>query len=151
NPSARPVRLSGVVTGRVGPSDLFLQDDSGGALVSSAETRDGGVAVGDRIEARGFLRAEGSMLVVRNAILRRVGPDRLPDPMPARLPLFGPETLGRLVRLEATLEEAERRENGHVLNLHTGPTRFQATLLYHARADRLAALEPGSRLRLTGV
>jgi signal transduction histidine kinase len=151
NPSARPVRLTGVVNGRIGPNDLFLQDDTGGALVTSAETLDGSVAVGDRIEARGFLRAEGAMLIVRNAIIRRVGPGRLPDPIPARLPLFGPETLGRLVTLEAVLEDGEARENGYVLNLRTGPTRFLATLLYHPEADRLTALPPGARLRLTGV
>ena len=60
------------------------------------------------------------MLIVRNAIIRRLGPGRLPDPIPARLPLFGPETLGRLVTLEAVLEDGEARENGYVLNLPPG-------------------------------
>ncbi|MGL4552408.1 MAG: sensor histidine kinase, partial [Gemmataceae bacterium] len=151
HPSARPVRLAGVVTGRVGPSDLFLQDDSGGALVTSAETLDGTVSVGDRVEATGFLSPEGTMLLVRNAFVRRVGPGRLPDPLPARLPLFGPDMLGRLTALEAVVEGGEDRENGYALNVRSGPTHFQAALLHHPGAARLGAVPAGARVRLTGI
>lgn len=78
------VHVHGVVTLQRPGEGLFLQDASGGLRIETAQR--GLHAVGEPVEAVGFVEYEGHLPVLRDAVLRRApGP---PAPVAARLVPF---------------------------------------------------------------
>lgn len=147
--SARPVILAGVVTARINPTHLFLQDDSGGVLV--ATTRPTDAVVGDQFEADGFLSFEGPGLLLLQASLTSRGAGELPAPLALPTPLFDQQSIGRLVQVAGIVEETSQRDGTFLINLHDGPVRFQADLETEVVPPELAELEVGTRVSVTGV
>ena len=103
---------------------------------------------GDRIEAVGFPHRENTLLVLREAVWRKLEPGPAPVPLPVSAGV-DPAHDGKLVSLNATLIDVIERDAGARLLCQGEDTTFEARL-DHAGADR-PALSPGDELRLTGI
>ncbi len=82
SPDATPYNrklVSGVVTFVVPGKLFFLQQGTTNVRVNSA---DAGVKVGDRVEASGFVDTSGLFASLRNVLVRVVGTDPIPPPLP---------------------------------------------------------------------
>ncbi|MDY3560341.1 PAS domain S-box protein [Gemmata sp. JC673] len=77
-----PVDLTGVITvSSTSPPELFVQDDTSGVYVEIGQLREG-LEPGTRVRVRGRSRGGWfSPLVVAESV-ERLGPGRLPDPLP---------------------------------------------------------------------
>jgi signal transduction histidine kinase len=105
---------------------------------------------GDQVEAVGFPRLEGPLVVLREAVVRRVG--QAPLPPPRRLTeqnLLNSSNDSMLVVLEGQLVAMHSDAAGQTLELQLGTRTFLAKL---ARTmGTIRGLRLGSRLKLTGA
>jgi signal transduction histidine kinase len=149
------VCLNGIVTLCRPGDNLFIQDSTGGVEVRAKPMSDV-LVPGDVVEVAGFLGPVLEAPLVEDAVVRKVGTDRVPKPG-----LFLAEDLlqGRhnqeLVELEATfLEWANAWSNRPTLGLEAQGHFLTARLdLPNNRrgAGVLPELQSGCRVRLTGV
>lgn len=127
---------------------FFLMDGSEGLRVIPKSSEE--LEVGDLVQAVGFSDLRGPAPILRDAMLRRVGSDRLSDPklLPAD-GLLNRRYDAALVRVRARLMAISRDESDEVLELQSSGRGFLARL--KTKAGLLPALLPGSQLELTGV
>lgn len=127
---------------------FFLMDGSEGLRVIPKSSE--GLRVGDLVQAVGFSDLRGPAPILRDAILRRVGSDRLSDAklLPAD-GLLNRRYDATLVRAQAKLMAISRDASDQVLELQSSGRGFLARL--KTRAGLLPALLPGSLLELKGV
>ncbi len=145
----RRVRVGGVVVHHEVGRSINLQDGAEGLLVLS---RDQSVLQpGDRIDAVGFPGRENSRVVLREAVVRRLSAGEEPQPVKiADIAQIDVELDGRLVRVDSTLLDVGKHDNGFELVAQQDDTIFEASL-DRTEAGQIAALVPGSWLSLTGV
>jgi signal transduction histidine kinase len=152
DPAGR-VCLSATVTLHWPGHHLFIQDSSGGVEIQPRMTSES-FEPSDMVEVDGY---QGPFLAaprIEDATVRKVGIDRVPKPE-----LFLAEDLieGRhnqeLVQLDATFVEwAKGASNRPALGLQAQGRFIIAQLDFTSnQRSALPALEPGSRIRLTGV
>ena len=146
----RRVRLSGVVLLHAPGRYFYLQDGGESLQVLSRDTTP--LAPGDRVEVVGFPGWDGSRLVLREAVYRRIQTG--PEPAPAALE--APEVIredldGHLIRVTGTLLDTTVRDAGRRLVIQAGKAVFEALLDRDQMASAGEAWAPGSRLALTGV
>jgi signal transduction histidine kinase/CheY-like chemotaxis protein len=147
---SRRTRVSAVVLHHAPGRYAYIQDGAESLQILSRDLEP--LAPGDRIEAVGFPGREGSRVVLREAVYRRMATGAEPAP----IPLESPERIdegfdGRLVRVAGTLLDITTRLKDSQLTIQTGKAVFEA-LLDGDNAD-LARERwlPGSRLVLTGI
>ena len=147
---SRRTRVAGVVLHYAPGRYAYVQDGAESLQILSRNLAP--LAPGDRIEAVGFPGREGSRVVLREAVYRRMAAGAEPAP----IPLESPEKIdagfdGRLVRAAGTLLDITARLQDSQLTIQTGKAVFEA-LLDRDNAD-LARDRwlPGSRLALTGI
>jgi signal transduction histidine kinase/CheY-like chemotaxis protein len=147
---SRRTRVAGVVLHYAPGRYAYIQDGAESLQILSRNLAP--LAPGDRIEAVGFPGREGSRVVLREAVYRRMAAGAEPAP----IPLESPEKIdagfdGRLVRVAGTLLDITTRLQDSQLTIQTGKAVFEA-LLDRDNAD-LARDRwlPGSRLALTGI
>ena len=143
------VKVSGVVTHHLPGEALFLRDDLRGLLVET--TAGPTLEPGDRVEALGFAEMGAFSAILRDAVFRRGEPGEKPAPVAASAKeiLKGTHDAD-LVTLDAQVIDALRGANEFTLLLREDELGFHARL-GGEEAARLAAVEPGSRVRLIGV
>jgi signal transduction histidine kinase/CheY-like chemotaxis protein len=146
----RRVRVAGVVLHHAPGHYAYIQDGAESLQVLSRDVVP--LAPGDRIEAVGFPGREGSRVVLREAVYRRIAA----GPEPGPISLVDPEQLdyaadGHLVRVIGTLLDTTTRLNESRLMIQTGNAIFEALLDYDVASNRPDRWQPGSRLALTGV
>ena len=150
NPSGRAahrVRVAGLVTYR-DDDLLFVQDGSGAAEVQNPAGDQ--VQVGDFAEVLGFADQVDSLVLLSQAVLKRIEPKPPLQLRPVDAEKSDANTLnGTLVRIEATLFSHQARERGQALELQAGHRLVQAFLPGQWAASPMPA--PGTVLRLTGV
>jgi signal transduction histidine kinase len=128
--------------------EYYLADGTKGLRFLSAGSMD--AAVGDQVEVAGFPDWSGSSPVLREAVVRRLGPATVIDPR--RLPvndLLNYEYDSTLVQVEGVLVGFTRNPEGEELEMQSGLHRYTAVL-----KDKSELREPpaiGSQLGLTGV
>jgi len=150
DPQAAPFRLlkvtGQIIYGRTGA--VYLTDGTNGLHVT---TRDSDLfAVGDLVDAVGFLELGGQAAELKEAVLRKTG--RSPLPSPTKLTpehLLQASYAGMLVQVDATLMNQWREGAEAVLELQSGFLAFKGRLNDGGRAIPLPP--SGSRLALTGV
>ena len=126
---------------------LFAMDGATGIRIAPKRATS---AAGDLVEVVGFPELDGSVWVVRDAVIRKTGSAPLPVPRllapDEKSDLHGDATV---VRLEATLLNTVRGRSEDILEVqsHLGP--FLARL-EHGKG-RLPKITKGSVLELTGV
>ena len=144
----QPVRVSGQIV-HVRDSEGFMMDNTRGLRFVAKNPE--GLAPGDLVEVVGFPElSEGASPVLREALVRRTGRDPLP---PARKlapdGLVSAEHDSMLVRVEGILVGTRRTGKSWQLELQSGVRAFVARL--DGGDVSVSALQPGSRLELTGV
>jgi len=143
----RRVKIGGqVIYSRAG--ECFLTDGTNSVQVKgrSADI----FAVGDLVDAVGFLQLGGNAPELRQAVMRKTGHAALRDPR--KLPadeLFLARNSGGLVEVDATLINHWRDASEQVLELQSGFLAFKARL--HKAGPPLSLPPLGSRLALIGA
>ena len=140
----RRVRMTGVVTAAFAGGRTYLRN---GDVAFAADVDVADLRPGDRVELAGFPEMGGfSASLAHATVLRReAGPPPQPVLKSAARPLAGGDD-GDLVRLDARLANTFRTDAGVTMVLQDGAGTLQAR-----GADELAELEPGSRVRVTGI
>jgi PAS domain S-box-containing protein len=150
-PPGHRVKVQGIVTLKWGDKHIYLQDDTGGIYVELIRSLT--VEPGTVIEVAGFPKAGGSSAKLRQALWREGG--SLPPLFPTNATvndLRQGDLDSRLVQLDAILSGQVRHGSAEVLTLQEGQWSFEAHLRTNKTSQAaLAALRPGSRLRVTGV
>jgi signal transduction histidine kinase len=145
--SFRLLKVSGqILYGRAG--ECFLTDGSNGMHVTTRNSEL--FAVGELVEAAGFLELGGPAAELKEAVMRKTGRARLPAPAkltPERL--LQASHAGTLVQVEATLMNQWREGSEQVLELQAGIVAFRAR--FNSDGQFLPLPPSGSRLELTGV
>jgi signal transduction histidine kinase len=143
----RMLKVSGqIIYGR--PGEYYLTDGTNGMHVTTRNTDL--FAVGDQVDAVGYLELGGPAAELREAVMRRTGSDVLHPPTKiAQDQLLQASHADTLVQMEATLMNQWHERSESVLELQAGFLVFKARLV---GGERLVHLPPlGSRLELTGV
>jgi signal transduction histidine kinase len=150
DPEAAPFRrlkISGQITdGRAG--EYFVTAGTNGVRVAARNSEQ--FAVGDLVDAVGFLALGGPAPELKEAVMRKKGRAALPEPTklaPDQLLLA--RNAGRLVQVEATLMSEWREGSEQVLELQSRFLAFRARLRNGGPAVALPS--SGSRLELSGV
>jgi signal transduction histidine kinase len=142
----RLLRVSGqIIYGR--PGEYFLTDGTNGMHVTTRNSDS--FAVGELVDAVGFLELGGAVIELKEAVLRRAGsaPLRVPTKLaPDRLLLAS--HAGTLVQVEAMLMNQWREGAEHVLELQSGFLAFKARM---NSGQGVSLPPPGSRVELTGA
>jgi signal transduction histidine kinase len=150
DPKPVPFRLL-KVSGQViydRPGEYYLSDGTNGLHVTTRNA--GSFAVGELVDAAGFLELGGPTVELKEAVLRRTG--SAPLCPPARL---APDRLllashaGTLVQMDATLMNQWREGSEYLLELQSGFLAFKARINSGGKTINLPP--SGSRLELTGV
>ncbi len=145
------VRIRGIVNWQRLGRGLSIQDETDGTGVYIQTSQSLLLRPGDLIEAAGFIDRSQFSPYMRCGILRKIRSIRPPVARSAT-----PEELiqgardYQLVRIEGDLTEKSVQDGDLVLTLRNGRHLFNAHL-HGTKADGLDELEPGSRLKLTGV
>jgi hypothetical protein len=145
------VRVQGtVVYQRARSRDVFVADETGGALVRTEQ--DDRFQLGDQVEVSGFAISGGYSPIIGAAQLRRLSVGKAPPgtPVDAQLALGG-EYDARLITTEGYLVNRVLGTAGQTLTLESGNILFNATLESEGASDPLAHLRSGALVRLTGV
>ena len=129
---------------------VYVADATGGVQLLTRAAPE--MRVGDRVEAVGFPPVKPYRLVLEEALLRRVGPGRIPAPVD----ISADEATGgpydaRLVRLTAFLVSQRFPFGDHRLYLQAGRKQFVAILEHPQSSEFLESLQDGSLLQVTGV
>jgi signal transduction histidine kinase len=150
DPKAAPFRRlkvsAQVIHGRA--EEFFLTDGTNGIRVTTGNS--GSFAVGDLVEAVGFLDLGGPIAELKEAVMRKTGHASLPTPKK-----LAPEQLllardaGMLVQVDATLMNQWREASNCMLELQSGFLAFKARMDIRGRSISLPP--SGSHLELTGV
>jgi signal transduction histidine kinase len=141
------VKISGQVVHQ-GATECFLMD--GGSGLRFIPAKASAAQVSDLVEVVGFPDLTGPSPMLREAIVRRLGPAQ--PPKPHRLE---PESLlneaydSTLVQMEGVLAGWTSKPEGDVLEMQSGLRRFTAVL--EDKGEMRKPLAVGSRLELTGV
>jgi signal transduction histidine kinase len=146
------IRTSGTVVLHVPGQYLYLQDgmDSVFALSQQPDA----LQPGDRVEVVGFPGKEGQKFVLREVVYRRLAGGSEPKPAQLSAANFGDVNLeGLLAKTEGILLNKMEKDGETHLLIQTKDFTSEASLNSAAveTEKKLAALEPGSRLALTGV
>ena len=147
---SRRTRVAGVVLHHAPGRYAYIQE---GAESLQVLIRDlAPFAPGDRIEAVGFPGREGSRVVLREAVCRRIAAGAAPAPIELDRPDRIDGSLdGHLVEVAGTLLDTTTRVKDSQLTMQAGQAVFEA-VLDHDRADRMRdRWLPGSRLALMGI
>jgi PAS domain S-box-containing protein len=143
------VKVIGTVIYRQNENTLYIQDDTGGLFVQTAQP--GHLLVSDLVEVLGFAHRGQYTPQLQDATFRRIGAGSIPKPedVTADQALEGGHDC-RLVRIEATVLDRGRNSEEQFLVLAAGQTIFQAYLERKEGVD-FAYLQSGSKIAVTGV
>jgi PAS domain S-box-containing protein len=150
------VKIVGTVTYQNLGSILYIQDKDAGVLVRTAQTEQ--FPIGTRVEAVGFVAADGYSPSLREATVRSLGPGVAPPPVPVSAAsvitsengfAFAPRD-GTLVQIEAQVVDRPPPVENQVWLLRDGPVVFQAHMIHPLNGHRLG-IGPGNDVRVTGI
>lgn len=164
----RRIRVRGVVTARilgtpVAMSDfttsstfryvvnvVYVKDGTASARIETEQLPD--VRPGDLVEAAGFPGVTPGKPILRNAVLKRLGPGSEPPPMDvAEGQVLAPDHDAELVRMTGQLLSVLAAPAERVLVLRFGDTVFNAGLEAGPLSAEVDRIRPGSMLSVTGV
>ena len=145
-------RVQGVVTLHWPGRALFIQDSTGGLEVRTKQPLEG-LAPGTFVDVAGFVGPVPEAPRLEDALIRRLGGNA--PPQPASLlagDLFGGLHNNQLIEVESrVLGLTDSPSNCPVLALQVGKQVVTALLDAPQPQAALTALQPGCRLRVTGV
>jgi len=147
---SRRTRINGVVLLHSPGRYLYVEDRGGTIQVLSQGTD--ALLPGDRVDAVGFLGHEGSRVVLRESVYRRLGASVEPAPMELAVPaVIDAGFDGHLVKVAGTLLDVDIRQGDSRFVIQSGSAVFEARLEQPNVPAGSGQWEPGCRLALTGV
>jgi signal transduction histidine kinase len=146
------VRTTGTVVLHAPGRYLYLQNGADSVFALSQQSDP--LEPGDEVEVVGFPGVQGRRFLLREAAYRRISTGK--EPAPARLSSMQSVNVdmeGVLAIAEGTLLNMAEKEGESRLLIRSGDSTFEASLDSTADDSRkqIQALEPGSRLAVTGV
>jgi PAS domain S-box-containing protein len=146
----RRVRVTGVVLDHAPGRYLLMQDGDEGLLVLSRDSAP--LDRGDRVDVVGFPGREGTRVVLRDAVYRKLssGAEPVAIPLSLRRNLINEEMDGRLVRIVGTVLDIVVRPTEQNFILQSESVVFQSDLDLPAKAATLS-VPVGAQVTLTGV
>ena len=151
------IKILGTVTHQRIGHTIYLQTGDEGIAVQSSQATS--VGPGAQVEAVGFVAPGDYAPELRDAAFRKIADGRPPAAMHIEAGnalqvkdgfAFAPYD-GLLVQLEGDIVDTVWQAGEQIWLMRNGGTVFRAAMTQNAAANRLAALSPGSRLRLTGI
>ena len=144
------VKVAGTVVYHEAGQAVFLQDGDQGVEVQTKWKEK--LALGDRVEALGFVGQGEYTPVLQDAIFQRISPGPTPDPsrVTPDEALKGKHDC-RLVKLSAKLLDRALHGTERYLILQDGDFIFHAHLKQSGTQDEFATLQNGSRVSVTGI
>jgi diguanylate cyclase (GGDEF)-like protein len=141
------VRLQGTVTYPNRSGSTWVRDASGGVMIHDHEAA--GLAAGDLVDVVGFPETAAFGPALRGARVKRLRSGQPPAPLrvAAGDALRG-DFDGQLVAIEGKLIDRLQQPEEQILTVASGEVVFTAHLPNRGAAP---SLEPGMRLRLTGI
>ena len=144
------VHLQGVVTLQDGSRTVYIGDRKQGMRIDSARPVD--FKPGDQLDVAGFPRVSDFVLVVEDAVCRRIGTAA----PPAALPVTAEQILrgdydSHLVSIDGRLLEESFSVGTPVMVLKNGATVFDASLRRAEHAGKLILPRAGAIVRLNGI
>jgi signal transduction histidine kinase/ActR/RegA family two-component response regulator len=144
------VKIRGVMTLTDPYLGFYVQDEASGIEVQGDFPEN--LRLGDRIEAFGFPAATMEGVALRDAIAKRLAGTGAPKPLiVAAEQMLESGQESRLVQVEGVLTEWSHLGSWDRLSLRMGSSAFTAELRIPSLGQRDLRLEPGSKLRLTGI
>jgi signal transduction histidine kinase/DNA-binding response OmpR family regulator len=141
------VRVHGIVTWTSG-SQLFIRDADNGLKVQLRKRCQ--LAPGDLVEVTGYPRANRLVPSLEDAEAFPAGRGGLPAPVvTSAQDLVRGLHANQLVQVDAYLHSSTSSIAGELFDLHSGTTTFHA--LFDKTSGQRLQLQPGSKLRLTGI
>jgi signal transduction histidine kinase len=149
-PFGHRVKVEGTVTYRPNKSKLYLQSESSGLLVETAQA--GLLVPGDRVEAIGFLAFGDYTPVMQDAIFRKTGAVAAPAPdhITVETALLGTNDC-RLVQIEATVLDRAIHGAEPFLVLQSGGFIFHAQMDSEAKGQSFSELQNETKVAVTGI
>lgn len=144
------VKLAGTVIYFDPGTALFLQDSNHGVEIQTKDQVP--LALGDRVEALGFVGQGDYTPVLQDAVYRKIatGPTLAPLPLTADGALQGDHDC-QLITVTGRLIDRTQHGNEQFLILQDSNFIFQASLKQTDGRDNFARLANGSRVAVTGV
>jgi diguanylate cyclase (GGDEF)-like protein len=141
------VRLHGTVTYSNFSGPTWVRDATGGVMIQDHQPA--ALAAGDQVDVVGFPEIDGFSPALRGASVKRLQSGAPPAPVriTAADALKG-DFDGQLVQIEGKLIDRLQQPGDQALAVASGDTAFTAHL---AGAGAVPPLQPGTRLRLTGI
>jgi signal transduction histidine kinase len=146
----RRVKVIGTVVYQIPGQAVFLQDGDRGVEVQTKRAER--LAVGDRVEALGFVAQGEYTPVLNDSVFRKIGV----SPAPAPVAVTPDSALkGKydclLIQVSGRLLDRATYGNEKYLILQNGDYTFNAHLGISGTADDFAELQNGSQLSVTGI
>jgi len=142
------VRVRGVVT-CTQPREFWVRDETRGLCVRTRDTS--GLVVGDVVDVLGFPGHGGYSPVLEDAIFRKIGSGPVPAPIVLTNAANGFDHDADLVSVEGTLLGQESTQQGWAWLVQSGEMSFRAVIPARAQLAPPKKVEPGSRVRVTGI
>ena len=148
--SGHRIRVQGVVTLAERGRYFFLQDASGGVVVTASSQT--ALKPGDRVDAIGF-PAEGTYApILEDGLYRKLGPGPLPEPIDlTHATSLTADQDAEVVRIQGRLIDESVRGSIVVLTMQLGGFTVTAHLSETAAGAALRAIPVGSLIQATGV
>ncbi len=149
------VRISGIVTYQTPGEEIYLQSVDGAIRIETSQPEI--FQLGDRVEAVGFVTADGSAAILESANVRLIAHGTPPMPVLVNASqviqnkdgfTMAPYN-GLLIRLEGKIIDRLPQTHSQLWLFESGSTRFQAELSDEWRARNF--FESGSQVTLTGI
>jgi diguanylate cyclase (GGDEF)-like protein len=141
------VLLRGTVTYPNLAGSAWVRDSTGGVMIQDHDAE--GLAAGDLVNVVGFPAIAGFGPALRGAQVKRLQSGTPPSPVPVTAgDAMKGDFDGQLVQIEGKLVDRLQQPREQVLTVESGETIFNASLPSGGAAQ---SLEPGTRLRLTGI
>jgi hypothetical protein len=144
------VKAAGTVIYQEPGIALFVQDETGGMYAQTKQRT--ALQVGDRVEILGFTAKGDYTPMLQDAVYRKVGTGKAPEPDPVDLDelLKGTHDC-HLVRLKANLLDRTQRGREQFLVLETGGFIFHGYLGQGDSGTGFAHVQNGSEVAVTGI
>ncbi len=142
------VRVRGVVT-CVQPREFWIRDETRGLCVRARDTRE--LAIGDLVDVLGFPGHGGYSPVLEDAVFRKLSSGPAPTPIVLTNPAAAFDHDADLITLDGTLLGQESTQQGWAWLMQADGLSFRAVMPGRTELAPPKRVEPGSRVRLTGI
>jgi len=149
NPSGHRVHVGGVVTYAQSGSLFWIRDATCGLRIQTRQSEE--LKPGDELEVLGFPAYNSPPPMLEDAIFRKTGTNRPPQPIFLASAAKAFDYEDDLIATEATLTDVQPVLEGTALTLNDEGTIFKAILKRRPDFNHNLDWQPGGRVRVSGI